>query len=101
LIAVELDRFGLGRLKRPVKRKRSRGRHPKVYRGRYDSSLHGVSPRMHLLYFLVEQAALRHHYDIAGAQPDVAFEISARFVGPVVEHENRFVAAGSAPSHLD
>src|ERR1700737_2614480 len=53
------------------------------------------------LLILVKQASFRNHNDVAGAQRDVTFEVSASFVGLVIEHEYRFVAARRPSPHLD
>ncbi len=50
---------------------------------------------------LVEQTPFRNHNDVAGAQPDVTFEVGARFICLVVEHEDRLVPSSAAPSHLN
>ena len=50
---------------------------------------------------LVKQASFRNHDDVAGAQPDIALEIVSGFISSVVEHEDRFVAAGATPPHLN
>src|SRR5260370_19107260 len=50
---------------------------------------------------LVEQTPFRNHNDVAGAEPDVTFEVGAGFICLVVEHEDRFVAARAASSNLD
>src|SRR5665213_1943903 len=52
-------------------------------------------------YFLVKQASFGNHDDVAGAQPDIAFEVEAGFVSLIVELENRLVAVRRPPSHLD
>src|SRR4029077_10465691 len=64
------------------------------------SSQHGVLDNFQL-DSLVEQTSFRDHNDIARAQPDFTFEVCARFIGLVIEHEDRFVAACAAPSNLD
>src|SRR3979490_1114064 len=53
------------------------------------------------LVFLVEQTSFRNHDDVAGAQPDVTFEVKTGFVSLIIEHENRLVAARGASSHLN
>src|SRR4029077_13736672 len=64
------------------------------------SSQHGVLDNFQL-GSLVEQTSFRDHNDITRAQPDITFEVCARFIRLVIEHEDRFVAASAAPSNLD
>ena len=49
----------------------------------------------------IEQTSFWDHDHVSRAQRDVAFEVVAGFVGLVIEHKDRFVAARHAASDLD
>src|SRR5262245_15327718 len=49
----------------------------------------------------LKQVPFRDYDHIAGTQGDIAFEILARFIRPIVEHVDGLVSARASPSNLN